>query len=377
MTTTAAAPGAATIPPPKSVNIAITGKCNLKCRYCFYANEMEGLKDLPTAAWLRLFDQLGEIGVRDSCISGGEPFIRPDFFDIVDGMIANRLRYSVLSNGTLIDEKLLQKFETGKRRLRLDYIQVSIDGSSAAIHNQSRPGSFDRALRGLRLLKEAKFPANVRVTITRHNLDDLENIAKLLLEDVGLKSFGTNESMPLGSGCRSDADMSLSAPEKLKAMATIGRLQRRYPGRLNAAAGPHSKRKTYGEMASAFRRGEKTAHWMGTLNSCGCIFNRCDVLHDGAIVPCCMLPTLVMGNIQRDSLLDIWRHHPTLRALRERRRIPMNEVPGCESCSFTPYCNGGCPGLAHALTGEVNRANPEDCLRTFLRETGSGRDLLG
>ena len=150
----------------------------------------------------------------DVSLTGGEALLRPDIFELIDGIIANRMRYNLLSNGTLIDEKLLKKFEQGKRRLRLDYIQVSIDGSTAAIHDQSRPGSFDKAIRGLRLLKEAGFPVAVRVTINRHNLNDLENIAKLLLEDIGLNSFGTNEAMPIGSGCRSDADMSLSPKNK-------------------------------------------------------------------------------------------------------------------------------------------------------------------
>ena len=177
------------LPPPKSVSISITGKCNLKCNYCFYANEMEGLKDLPTATWLRFFDELGKIGIMDTSLTGGEALLRPDIFELIDGIIANRMRYNILSNGTLIDEKLLKKFEQGKRRRRLDYIQVSIDGSCAEIHDQSRPDSFARAIRGLRLLKEAGFPVAVRTTINRHNLNDLENIAKLLLEDIGVKFF--------------------------------------------------------------------------------------------------------------------------------------------------------------------------------------------
>ena len=364
------------LPPPKSVGISITGKCNLKCNYCFYANEMAGLKDLPTATWLKFFKELAKIGVMDVSLTGGEALLRPDIFELIDGVIAGRMRYNLLSNGTLIDEKLLEKFDQGKRRLRLDYIQVSIDGSTAAIHDKSRPGSFDKAIRGLRLLKEADFPAAVRVTINRHNLDDLEKIARLLLEDVGLKSFGTNEAMPIGSGCRSDAGMALDAGGKMRAMAAIGRLLRRYPGRLSAAAGPQAKRKAYGEMVHARRTGEKAKTWtMGYLTSCGCVFSKIDVLHDGSIVPCCMLPGLVMGNIASDSLIDIWYNHPTMIALRDRRSIPMNEVPGCQNCEWNPYCNGSCPGMAHQLTGDFNRANPEDCFRTFLRETGSHYEL--
>lgn len=364
------------LPPPKSISISITGKCNLKCNYCFYANEMAGLKDMPTATWLKVFEELTKIGIMDVSLTGGEALLRPDIFELIDGIIANRMRYNILSNGTLIDEKLLNKFEIGKRRLRLDYIQVSIDGSTAAIHNQSRPDSFAKAIRGLRLLKEAGFPMAVRVTINRHNLNDLENIAKLLLEDIGVRSFGTNEAMPIGSGCRSDAETALTSKHKMAAMATIGRLQRRYPGRLQAQAGPQAKRKMYAEMVHARRTGEKPRAWtMGYLTSCGCVFSKIDVLHDGSVVPCCMLPGLVLGNVTSESLLDIWYHHSTMNALRERRRIPMNEVPGCETCEWNLYCNGSCPGLAHQLTGDFNRANPEDCFRNFLKETGASYGL--
>jgi radical SAM protein with 4Fe4S-binding SPASM domain len=114
---------------------------------------------------------------------------------------------------------------------------------------------------------------------------------------------------------------------------------------------------------------------MGHLTSCGCVFSKIDILHDGSIVPCCMLPGLVLGNITIDPILDIWHDHPTLSALRERRSIPMSEVPGCEKCEWNRYCNGGCPGLAHQLTGDFNRANPEDCFRNFLKETGIGHGL--
>jgi SynChlorMet cassette radical SAM/SPASM protein ScmE len=364
------------LPPPKSVSISITGKCNLKCHYCFYANEMTGLKDLPTVSWLKFFAELGKIGIMDVSLTGGEALLRPDIFELIDGVIANRMRYNILSNGTLINEKLLEKFAQGKRRLRLDFVQVSIDGSRAEIHDKSRPESFVKAIRGLRLLKEAGFPLAVRVTINHHNLNDLDNIARLLLEDIGLRSFATNEAMPLGSGCRSDAGMALTAKEKMQAMVAIGRLQRRYPGRLSAQAGPHAKRKMYAEMVHTRRTGERPDSWiMGYLTSCGCVFSKIDVLQDGSVVPCCMLPGLIMGNITSNSLLDIWYHHPTMIALRERRSIPISKVPGCESCEWNLFCNGSCPGLAHQLTGDFNRANPEDCFKNFLEETGASYGL--
>jgi radical SAM protein with 4Fe4S-binding SPASM domain len=57
-----------------------------------------------------------------------------------------------------------------------------------------------------------------------------------------------------------------------------------------------------------------------------------------------------------------------LQALRDRRLIPMQQVAGCEGCEWASFCNGSCPGLAYQLTGDFNRANPEDCYRRFLLE---------
>ncbi|NIN95356.1 MAG: radical SAM protein, partial [Anaerolineae bacterium] len=196
--------------------------------------------DLPTERWLAFFEELGRLGVMDVTLTGGEAFTRPDLFDLIDGVIANRMRYSILSNGTVIDEKVLAQFEIGKRRLRLDYIQISIDGSRAEIHDKSRPNSFRRAMRGLGLLKEAQFPVAVRVTINRHNPHDLENIARLLLDEIGLPSFTTNEAALIGAGCQNQGQISLTSAEELEAMETLKRLSERYPGHLKAQAGPQA-----------------------------------------------------------------------------------------------------------------------------------------
>lgn len=364
--------GSSLTPTPHSVDISLTGRCNLKCTYCFYANEMTALTDLPTDKWLACFEELGRLNVMEATLSGGEAFTRRDLFELIDGVIANRMRYSILSNGTLITEQVLARFDEGKRRQRLNSIQISIDGSRAEIHDASRPKSFTRAVRGLRLLKEAGFPVTVRVTITKHNLYDLENIAALLLEDIGLPSFSTNDAIPMGSGCQNEAEVALGPREQYEAMQIMGRLLERYPGRLNAQAGPQAKIQMYAEMEHARRTGQKTTRWgMGRLTACGCTFSKLAILHDGTIVPCNML-TERLGNITTDSVHDIWHTHPVLTAMRERRFIPMQDVLGCADCEWAPYCNGSCPALPYTLYGDFNRANPHDCYRRFLQEVGHG-----
>lgn len=363
---------------PESFDISLTGKCNLHCEYCFYAKEMHDRPDLPIEEWFKFFDELGRLGVRSLTLSGGEVFVRKDLWEIIDYLIEKRMRYSILSNGTLITEDTIEKFKKGKRLNRLNSVQVSIDGSCAEVHDRSRgKGSFERAIKGLRLLKEAGFPVTSRLTINRHNVDDLENIVKLLLEDVGLRSFGTNDAIPMGAGCDNQTGITLSPQQQLNAIITMHQLDLKYPGRIMASAGPLAKWRTYGEMEHARATGEKTARYsMGYLTACGCMFNKLSVHHDGIISPCNMLPGLEMGRINQVSIKQIWLNSPILRDLKKRRQIPMSEVPDCKGCEWQEFCNGSCPGLPYTQTGDINRANLHDCYRKFLQDTGLKSPLV-
>ncbi|HPW54419.1 MAG TPA: PqqD family peptide modification chaperone [Thermoanaerobaculaceae bacterium] len=356
---------------PREWDVALTGKCNLSCSYCFFANEMVGRNDLSTEQWTRFFETLGKLPTRSVCLSGGEVFVRKDLWELLDCVVANGLRYSILSNGTLIREDTITKLCEPARRRRLSSIQVSIDGSCAAVHDASRgAGSFERALRAVRLLKDAGFPLTVRLTINKYNVDDLEAAAKLLLEDVGLPSFSTNDAMPMGAGCSNQGDITLSPQQQVQAMRTLERLATRYDGRITATAGPLAKVKMHREMEQARATGTAISSYRaGHLTACGCIFSKLAVNHDGTITPCSILATVVLGHIEKDSIPELWRSDPVLTKMRSRHTIAMRDLPECQGCEWHDYCNGSCPGLAYEQFGDVNRANLTDCYRRFLEAT--------
>jgi SynChlorMet cassette radical SAM/SPASM protein ScmE len=278
------------------------------------------------------------------------------------------MRYSLLSNGTLITEQVLDQFAVGKRRLRLDSIQVSIDGSRAEIHNRSRPNSFDRALRGLRLLVAADFPVTVRVTVNRHNVDDLEKIAHLLLEDVGLPSFSTNEASPCGILEREGAEVILTPSQREQAMETLTTLATQYDGRISAQAGPLALAHQFQRLEQEMAAGRTEIPGRGTLCACGGAFDKIDILHDGTIVPCVWLEDFHLGTIGEDDLQEIWLHHPVLAQMRNRRTIPLETLETCRGCPYQGFCTGGCPGVTMFLTGELNARNPMDCYRVHRGE---------
>jgi len=356
------------MPVPRHVDIAITGKCNLSCQYCFYADEMVARANLSTDQWLEFFDELGRMGIMTVCLTGGEVFTRPDLFILIDRIISNRMRYSLLSNGTMITEATLAKFDVGKRRQRLDSIQISVDGSSAEVHNLSRPKSFGRALRGLKLLKEAGYPVTVRVTINRFNVDDLENVARLLLDEVGLSSFGTNEAYACGATDRTEGDIILTPDQRQKAMQVLMRLSEQYDHRIQAQAGPlimAQELKTIDEMLAS---GQTSQPGRGTLSACGGVFSKIAILHDGTIVPCHSLSTIHLGNIGTDNLQSIWQSHPLMKALRQRMQIPLNSLDTCKDCTYQGFCTGGCPGGAVYANGDPDSRNPMSCYRVIKGE---------
>ena len=325
--------------------------------------------DLPKGEWLRFFDELGRCSVMDVTLQGGEPFMRQDLPELIEGIVANRMRFAILSNGILIDDNISEFIaKTG----RCDYVQVSVDGSSPEIHDACRgKGSFERVIQGIHTLKRHRVPVAVRVTITNQNCSDLENITRLLIEDIGLQGFGTNSAGYFGT-CRQNVDdVILTTQQRQLTMETLLALSQKYNGRIFATAGPLAEARYWSRMEAARAENSPPFPDGGFLRGCGCYNNKIAVRSDGTMVPCCMLAHMEMGRINQDSLIDVWQHSPVLSELRRRVNIPLTEFYYCNTCPYVPYCTGNCPGLSYTLTGEVNHPSPDACLRRFLMDGGS------
>jgi SynChlorMet cassette radical SAM/SPASM protein ScmE len=153
-------------------------------------------------------------------------------------------------------------------------------------------------------------------------------------------------------------------------METLVRLAERYPGRIQASAGPLAEARMWGQMEAARNEGSPVSWNGGRLSGCGCPSEKIAVRADGTIVPCAMLAHLELGLINRDSLTDVWQRSAELNHLRTRQAIPLSGFAFCAGCGYAPYCTGNCPGLAYTLTGQVNHPSPDACLRKFLAEGG-------
>jgi SynChlorMet cassette radical SAM/SPASM protein ScmE len=354
---------------PRSVDLSITNRCNLRCTYCSHftgAGDVD--QDLPKEEWLQFFEELNRCAVMNVTIGGGEPFWRKDLPELVGGIVRNRMRFNILSNGTLItDEMAAFLASTG----RCDGVQVSIDGSVPTTHDACRgEGNFLKAMRGIKSLQNHNVPVPVRVTIHKHNVRDLENVAKLLLEEIGLPSFSTNAASYMGL-CRKNTDqIQLNVEERSLAMDTLLKLTKKYNGRISATAGPLAEGKDWLKIERALGEGQESIDGRGFLSGCNGPMETLAVRADGVMVPCGQMSHIELGRINRDNLQEVWQKHPELERLRERHKIPLRDFEFCQGCEYINYCTGNCPALAYTILGIENHPSPDACLKRFLEEGG-------
>ncbi len=354
---------------PRSVDLAITNRCNLRCRYCsHFTSAGDAGHDLPREEWLMFFEELNRCSVMNVTLEGGETFIREDLQELIEGIVRNRMRFNILSNGTLItDDMAAFLASTG----RCDGVQVSIDGSIPITHDSFRGnGSFLKAMKGIEALRRHHLAVPVRVTIHRQNVRDLADVARLLLEEVGLPGFSTNSASYMGL-CRQNAEqVELTVEEYAYAMKTLLELNKKYNGRIGALAGPLATGRQWLLMERANREGKGHTPGRGYLTGCGGPMSKIAVRADGIIVPCLQISHIELGRINKDDLEEVWQHHPELNKFRERHNIPLSDFEYCQGCEYINYCTGNCPALAYNILGEVDHPSPDACLRRFLDEGG-------
>ncbi|MCP4691526.1 MAG: radical SAM protein, partial [Desulfobacterales bacterium] len=187
-------------------------------------------------------------------------------------VVKNRMRFSLLTNGTLLTDEIVRFIaNTG----RCDSVQVSIDGPDRAIHDKNcGHGSFEKAIRGLKRLGRRGVNRTVRLTITQNNVDHLEEAARVLLEEIGLPSFSTNSACPFGKTRKNAGKVLLSTEQYTRAMVAHHRIIQKYGRRVNAAAGPLSSFNHWTEMDRLKKENAPPKPGGGRLTSCGGVFSK-------------------------------------------------------------------------------------------------------
>ncbi len=351
------------------MDLAITSQCNLRCKYCSHFTSSGDVgTDLPSDEWIKFFEELNKCTVMRLTLQGGEPFFRKDLKELINSIVKNQMRFSILSNGTLITDEWAAYLESTKR---CDSVQVSIDGSVPVTHESFRgKGTFYKAINGIKFLQKNNVFVTVRVTIHKQNVHELDKIAKLLLEEIGLDSFSTNAASFMGLCRKNTKQVQLTTEERSLAINTLLNLNKKYDDRISADAGPLAEGNAWLQMKEMSKRKKKKDSYGGYLSGCGGVLENLAVRADGIIIPCIQLGHMELGRINKDNIKHIWQNHKDLKNLQNRSDIPLKNFKFCKNCEYINSCTGNCPAIAYTTFGDPNHPSPDACFRKFINEGG-------
>ncbi len=307
----------------------ISGGCNLSCKHCWISPESKN-GDLNSDGVKDVINQAVELGARNVKLTGGEPFLRKDIFQILQFIREKNLAVIIETNGTFIQEREAEEL----KRLGVGFISVSIDGPDAEFHDKLRgvKGAFEMAVRGIKALKKAGFSPQVIACIYRKNVSDIERLA-LLVQDLGAGSLKLNPIMQIGRGENFDKEKELLGVKELL------ELERYIQENLQ----PKVKLSILLDIPFAFK---KLSYIKSNHSRCG-LLGMIGILSDGTVSICGIgeeIKELNMGSIKKNRLRDIWEDNEILNFIRVN--IPDKLEGICERCVFKRLCLGKC--RAHA-----------------------------
>ena len=344
-----------------------THKCNLSCKHCYSNSGAVNEEELTTQQALSAVDQIADAGVTALAFSGGEPLTRKDFFQVARYASDRGLYVSVASNGTLLTKENVAKLKEAK----VNYIDVSIDGASAKTHDDFRgvPGTFDKAVAGLKNCVEADLCVCIATTVGKNNMAELPAIIDLA-EEIHAERFTYFNFIPTGRG-KAHFDQDLSPQEREKVMQYL--LNRMSAGCKTTilATAPQLARVAL-QCQGASGTGEVTlsmAHMQTVkvtkkavplgdfIGGCGAGRLYCSLSPQGDVHPCVFLPVSV-GNLNTEKFQDIWLKAPLFNAFRNRANLKGS----CGKCDYKFIC-GGCRARSAAYhNGDMLNGDP-GCLQ--------------
>lgn len=333
----------------------LTARCNLRCKHCrAEAQDDFAAGELSTSEILSVARDIRATADPIMILTGGEPLVRDDIYDIAAACADMFSRVALATNGTLIDDAVAERIAgAGIQRA-----SVSLDGAAAQTHDTFRgmPGSHAAALRGLDALRRAGVSTQVNVTVARHNVDEVEQILALA-QAHGSDAFHVFVLVPVGCGAEISEDVRLSAAEMDTVLRWLFDRSIELRGRVHikATCAPQY----YRIMHEVSRErgipvGGDTHGMHATTRGCLAGSAVCFVSRTGDVQPCGYLPVRV-GNVREQPFGDIWRDSDVFASLRD----PSALGGKCGACGYRKLC-AGCRARAYAASTDFLAEDP-DC----------------
>ncbi|SDT99038.1 heme b synthase [Desulfobacula phenolica] len=327
-----------------------TRRCNLSCKHCRAGAEDHPYEnELDTRASFKLLDQIKQVGDPIIILTGGEPLLRDDIFDIAAYGTKLGLRMVMAPNGTLITKETAKKMkDSGIKR-----ISVSLDGSTPETHDTFRglENAFESSIRGIKIAKEAGIEFQINTTITKTNLDQIPKILDLA-QNLGAVAHHIFLLVPTGRG-KYIVDTEINAKEYEQTLNWFYDQREKVNLQLKATCAPHYYRILRQRSKKDGKSVTFETHGLDAVTR-GCLAGTgfCFISHVGRVQTCGFLD-VECGDITKQTFKDVWENSRVFNELRN-----FNNLEGkCGLCEFKRVC-GGCRARAYEATGSYLAEEP-------------------
>ncbi len=327
-----------------------TKRCNLSCAHC-RASSIADIdpEELSTLQVFKLIDEVSEISKPIFILSGGEPLLREDLFEIASYGNKKGLRVTMATNGTLITPEIASRI----KRSGIQRVSVSLDGATSESHDSFRKveGAFKASLEGIKILKKEGIAFQINTTITKINKYELPAIHKLTLE-LGAVAHHIFLLVPTGRG-KEMASQSLSPEEYEEILLWFYNQSKQTSIQLKATCAPQYYRILRQEAKKEGKAVTFETHGLDAITR-GCLAGTafCFISSKGNLQPCGYLE-VICGNIKETSFKTIWNSSEVLLKLRDFS----NYEGRCGKCEYIRVC-GGCRARAYEKTGNFLSEEP-------------------
>jgi radical SAM protein with 4Fe4S-binding SPASM domain len=330
---------------PISVQVDLTYRCNERCVHCYLDHDDHG--EMTTAEIKHLLEELAEAGVFFMKFSGGEIFLRKDFFELLT-YARRTLQFCVKlkTNALMIREREAALL----RELGVESIQVSIYSHRPEVHDAITlvPGSLKRSLAAIRFLKSQGLRVIMANVLMVQNMADYPAV-RALAEEMGVECTMDPTITPMMDGDRGVLDLGVNGNalrQVFRDAALVGDVDEFCA--IPAPAGEDELEAT----------------------PCSAGHTACYVSPYGDVFPCVQFP-LPTGNVRKQKFIDIWRDSDRMK---EVRSIRLKDLTTCSSCSHVGSCTR-CPGLAY-MEGNMRGPSSQDCEKSFVRTGVPSANML-
>ena len=303
----------------------ITTKCNINCIHCcFDCTTVPQCEELNTDQCLKVVEDLAKLKCKSVAITGGEALLRPDLDIIVSKLKEKNIYTLIVSNGYIIDEKIIEKI----KHMGADKVSISLDAADSLIHDyiRGKKGSFEHALKAIKLLIKNNISTRVITTLHKLNFEQLPALKSLILAN-NVKEW---RIQPAYANGRCSKDWLLTEAQYIKVAKFILKIKMTYP-----------EDKLYimeddkmGYMSNFSKLIQPI--WQGCLGG-NKIFGICP---DGSVKACAFRGGKAQSNVKQRALIDIWNDK---NLFLEERNFDISTLSGyCASCEHAEICKGGC-----------------------------------